>query len=231
MSYHTYKHIVFSRIQETILCKKMNEKVKPKKHKKYNHQQQDNDIHQFHKFLDMVDGSVNTSDYNIPQVHPKPVEPTYSVLEVLKSHLVAPPSLEGVKEELETEPQQQLSEQDDIAVAEEDQLAPVDKNEQCLKNQFGIKILECDENTRTGMGYRTTIELKPIPKSQCADPQVDIVNENLLDVQLADSNGEETLKMPPSSSHSIPASDEPEEAAPLTTHYVDTIVEMEIHRD
>ena len=73
----------------------------------------------------------------------------------------------STKEEPETEPQQQLSEQDDITVtvAEEDQLAPVDKNKQCLNNQFGIEIVECDENIRIGMGYKTTIELKPIPKS------------------------------------------------------------------
>ena len=149
----------------------------------------------------LIDGSVNTNDYNIPQVHPKPVEPTYSVLEVPKPHLVAPPSLDEVKEEPETEPQKQLSEQDDITVAKEDQLASLDKSKQCLNNQFGIGIVECDENTQssgTGMGYRTTIEFKPIPKSQCADPQIDNANENSMDVQ-------RKWKMPPSSSHSVPA--------------------------
>ena len=95
VSYHVCKytnHKVFSRIQETAVCKKLNKMSELRKQKKCNCQSQpDEDVHQFHKLLDMIDRPVNTNDYNIPQVLPKPVEPTYSVVEIPKPHLAPPP--------------------------------------------------------------------------------------------------------------------------------------------
>ena len=124
ISYHVYNytnHKVFSKIQEIAICKKL----KQRKQKRINHEPPpDNNIHRFHELLDMIDHPVNTNDYNIPQVRPKPVEPTYSVVEIPKPYLEPPPPpLEEIEEEPEHEPQQQLSEQDDVTVANENQSA------------------------------------------------------------------------------------------------------------
>ena len=119
--YHAYKHMnqkIFTKIQGSAICIKMRQKLTPKKQKQVNNNHKqvvllDEDIHQFHMLLDMIDRPVNTNDYNIPQIHPQPVEPTQSVVEikepVLARPTVTPPPLEAIKEEdeLETEQQQQ----------------------------------------------------------------------------------------------------------------------------
>ena len=152
ISYHVCKytnHKVFSRIQETAVCKKLNEMSEQGKQKRCNSQPlPDEDIH----------------DYNIPQVLPKPVEPTYSVVEIPKPDLAPPPPpLEEIKEEPEHESQQQLSEQDDVTVVEENQSALmddvivvkenqsalIDEDKVCINNRLGIEIAECDDTTES----------------------------------------------------------------------------------
>ena len=215
ISYHTYKyanHKVFSRIQESVICKKINEKLRLREQKRLSYQPPpaDSDIHQFHQLLDMIDRPVNTNDYNITQVCSKPVEPTYSVVEVPKPHLTPPPPpLEEIREEPEPESQQQLT---------ENQSASISKNKQQLNNSFGIEIAEYDDTTiipGTRMEYSTTFEMKPI---SIVNPQIDIENESTMDVQQDD---EETPEM-------FQASGEPEEAASSTANTFD---EMETDND
>ena len=154
MSYHTYKytkHKTFSRIQEAEVCKKLYESLMPRKQKQCNHQPP-------------------------PEIHPKPVEPTYSVVEMSNFDTEPPPQppLEEIREELEPESQQQPSEQDDVTVAKEKQSALTDVNKQCLNNCSGIEITdECDgtiTNSRTGMDYSTTFDSTSTPKPH-ANPQ------------------------------------------------------------
>ena len=84
--YHTYKHTNQTIIQRSVICIKMKEKLFPQKQKRVdNHRSRvsiDEDIHQFHIFLDMIDRPANTDDYNIPQIQQKPAEPTQSVVEI-----------------------------------------------------------------------------------------------------------------------------------------------------
>ena len=182
ISYHTCKYTnrkMFSRIQ------KFAEKLRPRKPKIVDHQPPpDNDIHQFHKLLDMIDRPINTDDYNIPQVNPQPVEPTYSVVEIPKPHGAPPPLLDDVKEEPELESQQHLGEQDDITVAMENQSALIDENKQCINNCSGIEVAECDGAISclgTERKCSTTItEKEPMHKPH-ANPQTDIASEKLMD--------------------------------------------------
>ena len=207
ITYHVYRHSdrVFSRIQETAVCKKLNEKLKPREQKRCNHQPP-------------------PDDYNIPQVHPKPVETTYSVVEIQKPHLAPPPPLEEVREEPELESQQQLSEQDHIAVAQENQSAGIYTNKQCLNNCSGIEIAECDETTSPGtrMEYSTIFELKSIPQPH-VNPQIDTETNNSMDILRADEEAVEMSQSNDSLSSQrdhvkFPASCEPEEVALPTTH-------------
>ena len=94
------------------------------------------------------------------QVHSKPVEPTYSVVEIPKPHLEPPLPLEEINEEPEHESQQQLSEQDDVTVAKENQSALIDENKLCINNCCGIEIAERDDITTspgTRMEYNTCL--------------------------------------------------------------------------
>ena len=92
--YHTYKHMnqkLFAMIQKTAVCIKIKEWSTPKKQKGINNQEQgpvDEDIHQFHIFLDILDRPANTDDYNIPQNHARPAEPTQSIVEKTKFNVV-----------------------------------------------------------------------------------------------------------------------------------------------
>ena len=241
ISYHVYKYTlsnykVFSRMQKTAICKKL----KQRKQKRINHEPpSDNNIHRFHELLDMIDRPVNTNDYNIPQVRPKPVEPTYSVVEIPKPHLEPPPPpLEEIKEELEHESQQQLSEQDEVTVAKENQSALIDdvtvtvakenlsasinENKLCSDNYLGIEIAECNDTTTSAspgisMEYSTTVEMKLVPKPH-VNPQIDTENGKTMDVKL---DNEEIPEM-------FEAIGEPKQAAPLSAN---TVSEMESHND
>lgn len=65
-------------------------------------------MHHFHEVLDFIDRPANTNDYEIPQVQPKAVEPTQSVVELLKPQLstaTPPPPIEAIVEDLELEPE------------------------------------------------------------------------------------------------------------------------------
>ena len=113
--YHTLQNLctnLYSRVQDTSAVKKLNEKRKQKNLKK-KRIPADVDIHQFNKLLDMIDRPVNTNDYNIPQVKPRPVKPTQSVVELPKQNQASPspPPLEEIREEAEVEAKQQPSEQ------------------------------------------------------------------------------------------------------------------------
>ena len=106
----------------------------------------------------MIDCPVNTNDYNIPQIHPQPVEPTQSVVEikepVLARPTATPPPLEAIKEEneLETEQQQQQEEEEEESQLGASNLIPVTmenleiaKNKPCINNCIGMEISECDD--------------------------------------------------------------------------------------
>ena len=127
--YHTYKHTnqkLSTMIQQSVICIKMKEKLFPQKQKRVdNHRSRvpiDEDIHQFHIFLDMIDYPANTDDYNIPQIQQKPAEPTQSVVEISNPVRAAPATspppqpLEIIKEgaELEAEEGLQESQQDGV---------------------------------------------------------------------------------------------------------------------
>ena len=151
---------LFTLIQGSAICIKIKQKLTPKKQKWVNHKQipVDKDIHQFHLLLNMIDRPVNTSDYNIPQIQPKPVEPTQSVVEIPKPVQAAPvtplpPPLEAIQEEPELESEQQQESQqygiDVIPVTEENLTAEINKNKQCINNCPGIEISECDDTSYT----------------------------------------------------------------------------------
>ena len=224
--YHVYGHKVFSKIQETAIYKTFAEKLNPTIIKKHNNQPPppDNDIHQFHELLNMIDQPVNSNDYNIPQVDLQPAEPTYSVVEVPKPHLAPPsppPQLEEIREEPEPEAQQQLSEQDYIIVAEENQSAMIDENKKYLNNCFGIEISEYD-GTTTSPGIRledsTTFEaLKSTPKPHI-NPQIE--NDSAMDIQPGDEEMPEMFHG--SGVH------KPEEVVP---HTANTVGMVKTHND
>ena len=142
--YHAYKHTnqkLFAVIQASAICIKLTQK----KQKRVNHKPApaDEDIHRFYELLDMIDRPVNTNDYNIPQVKPKPAEPIQSVVEPPKPLLVpaTPPPLEAIKEETEIESEEQVSKHDDInLIPVKNLLTEINNNKQCIS---GIEIAEC----------------------------------------------------------------------------------------
>ena len=88
------------------------------------------------------------NNYNIPQIQPKPVQPTQSVVEISLKSIISPPPLEAIKEktELESE-QQQEREQDGISISpvtEENLATEIDKNKEC--SCPGIEILKRDDS-------------------------------------------------------------------------------------
>ena len=189
MFYHTYKYTMFSRIQNTAVCKRLNNRLKRKRRAHgYQPLPNNDNIHQFHGLLDMIDRPVNTNDYNIPQVRPEPVEPTYSVVEVPKPHPAPPSPHEQIREEAEPESQQQFCEQDDITIAKENQSALTNENNQCLNNCTGMGIAECVD---TIVSPGTKLVVKPTSESH-ANLQD---NDKSLDIQQANSNGESVLEI------------------------------------
>ena len=195
--YHAYRHMnqkLFTMIQGSAICIKMKEKLIPKKQKRVNNHNRvpvDEDIHQFHMLLDMIDRPANTNDYNIPQVQPKPIEPTQSVVEIPKPIQAAPatpppPPLEAIKEEPELEylQQEEESEQDgiDMIPVTENLATEINKNKQCINNCPGIEISECDNtsctNPKNDMEYGCTIlEEKSIPIPH-SNPQINSYSKN-----------------------------------------------------
>ena len=129
----------------------------------------DDDIHQFCELLDIIDCPANTTDYNIPQVDPKPAEPTQSVVELPKSQLApaTPPPQESIEEEPELKTEQQSSKQDgiDIIPFEESLSAEIYENKQCINNYSGIEMEEYNKigNHDTEMEHSTVLTETSIP--------------------------------------------------------------------
>ena len=231
ISHHIYKHAnhrVFLRIQKSAAYTRFNEMLKSRKQKRRNLQPpSDNDNHQFHEILDMVDRHINTNEYNSLQGNQKAVKPTYSVVEIRKPHLAPPPPFEKIRKEPELGSQQQLSEQDDITVADESHSALIFGNKQCINNYSGIEITEYDETTTspgTKIEYGTTFEMESIPRHH-VHTQNDIESDNSLDIQRADEAALEMSQakdnLSPQQDHlKFQASGKPQEFAPFTTHNI-----------
>ena len=179
--YHTLKYLtskLYSRIQETSTIKKVNERLIPSEMKKFDYKPipADDDIHQFNELVDMIDRPVNTNDYNVPQVRPRPTKPTVtqSEVELPKPYLAPPPPppLEEIKEEPEIETEQQASEEDCLIVGEENHSLHINKNKQCINDYCGNEIPEqyniCLAASGTGMECNNKDQLveNSIPNNQ-----------------------------------------------------------------
>ena len=131
----------------------------------------------------MIDCPANTDDYNIPQIQPKPVEPTQSVVEIPYPIRAAPatpppsPPLKAIKKEAELEAEKQLqeSQQDGIdrVPVTENLATEISNNKHCVNNCPEIEISECDntncinpENNRCNI-----LEKNSSPKPH-SNPQV-----------------------------------------------------------
>ena len=108
ISFHACKYTMLSNIQKTKIYEKISTKFQSLREQKRLSTQKpplvETNIHRFHELLDAIDRPVNnTNDYNIPQVHPKPAEPTQSVVELPKPNglLGCPTPLEKITEEPE----------------------------------------------------------------------------------------------------------------------------------
>ena len=150
ISYHAFRYAnqkVYTKVSEKPFYKKGIKKLTPQKktkiHLEHGPIPADNDIHQFHELLDMIDHPVNTKDYRIEE---KPVEPTKSVVELPKPYLAPPPPppLEEIKEEDEQQQNLQLNEEDCITV-EEHHTASINEKKQRINDASGIEIPECDD--------------------------------------------------------------------------------------
>ena len=237
--YHTYKHTnqkLFTMIQGSAIFVKVKEKFSKKKQKKVNHEQvpADDDIHQFYELLDMIDRPVNTNDYNIPQVKPKPAEPTQSVVEPPKPLLVPanPPPLEAIKEEPELESGEQESEQDGTidVIPVENLSQEINKNKQCINSYSGIEIVdsECNNtstNPESEMEHIIILKENSIPKSH-SNPQInnnsdiDQAKEEAMEIPRSDNMDQSSQEVPP-----LPAASGEQEG--VGSHCI--IVEAEIH--
>ena len=150
ISYHAFRYAnqkVYTKVSEKPFYKKGINKLTPQKktkiHLEHGPIPADNDIHQFHELLDMIDHPVNTKDYRVEE---KPVEPTKSVVELPKPYLAPPPPppLEEIKEEDEQQQNLQLNEEDCITV-EEHHTASINEKKQRINDASGIEIPECDD--------------------------------------------------------------------------------------
>ena len=179
--YHTLKYLtskVYSRIQETPTIKKVNKRLIQREKKKFDDKPipADNDIHQFNELVDMIDRPVNTNDYNVPQVRPRPTKSTVtqSEVELPKPYLAPPPPppLEEIKEEPEIETEQQSSEEDRVILGEENHSLHINKNKQCINDYCGMEIPEyyniCLAASGTGMECNNKDQLveNSIPSNQ-----------------------------------------------------------------
>ena len=79
--YHAYKQKMFKR---NAIYIKIKDRLTQEKQKRVNGTliSAGEDILRFHKLLNKIDRPVSTNDYSIPQVKPKPAEPTQSVVEL-----------------------------------------------------------------------------------------------------------------------------------------------------
>ena len=196
-------------IQESTICIKMKERLKQKR---VNHKPvpDDKDIHLFHELLDMIDRSANTNDYNIPQVKPKPTEPTQSVIDLPKP-LQAPAillSLEAIKEEPDLESEGQESEQDgiDVIPVEENLSKEMNKNKQCINNYSKIEIVDskCDNsstNPGTDMEHGTILKLNSISNPN-SNPQfndyskIERAKEEVIELPQSDNRDQKVSQLP-----------------------------------
>ena len=234
--YHVYKHTnqkLSAMIQGSVIFVKVKGLFSKIKQKKVNHEPvpADEDIHQFYELLDMIDRPVNTNDYNIPQVKPKPAEPTQSVVEPPKPLLVPanPPPLEGIKEEPDLESGEEESEQDGIDVIQVENISQeINKNKKSINNYSRIEIVDSEcNNTSTNpeceMEQVIILKENSIPKPH-SNPQInngsDLDKEAAMEIPRSDNmdqSSEEAALLPA-------ASDEQEGVG---SHCV--IVEAEIH--
>ena len=178
----------------------------------------------------MIDHPVKTNDYNIPQIEPKPAEPTQFVVEPLKPlpAPAAPPPLEAIKEEPELESDMQESEQDRISMipVEENLSAKINKNKLCINNCLGIEIAdsECDNDNIISTNPETKDIYIPNPHS---NPQIN----NYSDIK---QSQQEVLEMPQSvnkdqSSQELPPHPAASSELELEIGSRCIIVEAEVH--
>ena len=213
--YHTCKHTnqkLCVMIQESAVCVKIKERMKQKR---VNHKPvpNDKDIHLFHELLDMIDRPANTNDYNIPQVEPKPVKPTQSVIDLPKP-LQAPAtslSLEAIKEEPDLKAEGQESEQCgiDVISVEENLSKEINKNKQCINNYSEIEIVDSkyddiNTNSDTEMEYGTILKENLIPNPN-SNPQfndyskIEQVKEEAIELPRSDNIDQEVPQLPAAS--------------------------------
>ena len=234
--YHVYKHTnqkLSAMIQGSIIFVKVKGKFSKKKQKKVNHEPvpADEDIHQFYELLDMIDRPVNTNDYNIPQVKPKPAEPTQSVVEPPKPLLVPanPPPLEAIKEEPDLESGEEESEQDGIDVIQVENISQeINKNKKSINNHSGVEIVDSEcNNTSTNpeceMEHVIILKENSIPKPH-SNPQFnngsDLDKEAAMEIPRSDNMNQSSEEAAP-----LPAASGEQEG--VGSHCV--IVEAEIH--
>ena len=230
--YHVYKHTnqkLSAMIQGSVIFVKVKRKFSKKKQKKVNHEPvpADEDIHQIYKLLDMIDRPVNTNDYNIPQVKPKPVEPTQSVVEPPKPLLVPanPPPLEAIKEEPDLESGEEESEQYGIDVIQVENISQeINKNKKSINNYSGVEIVDSEcNNTSTNPEYEVehVIILKgnSIPKPQIHNGS-DLDKEEAMEMDRSDNMDQSSEEAAP-----LPAASGEKEG--FGSHCI--IVEAEIH--
>ena len=234
--YHTYKHTnqkLFTMIQGSVIFVKVKGKFSKKKQKKVNHEPvpADEDIHQFYELLDMIDRPVNTNDYNIPQVKPKPVVPTQTVIEPPKPLLVPanPPPLEAIKEEPDLDSGEQESEQDGIDVIQVENISQeINKDKQCINIYSGIEIVDSEcNNTSTNpeceVEHIIILKGNLIPKPH-SNPQIhngsDLDKEEAIEIPRSDNMVQSSEEAAP-----LPAASGEQEG--VGSHCI--IVEAEIH--
>ena len=227
---------LFTMIQGSVIFVKVKGKFSKKKQKKVNHEPvpADDDIHQFYELLDMIDRPVNTNDYNIPQVKPKPVVPTQSVVEPPKPLLVPanPSPMEAIKEEPELESGERESEQDDTidVIPVENVSQEINKHKQCINNYSGIEIVdsECNNtstNPESEMEHIIILKENSIPKPH-SNPQInnnsniDQAKEEAMEIPRSDNMDQSSQEVPP-----LPAASGEQER--VGSHCI--IVEAEIH--
>ena len=228
--YHTLKYLtskLYFRIQETSTIKKVNERLISKEKKKFDDKPipADDDIHQFNELVDMIDRPVNTNDYNVSQVRPRPTKPTVSKSEVElpKPYLAPPPPppLEEIKEEPEIETEQQASEEDHVILGEENHSLHINKNKQCINDYCGMEIPEhyniCLAASGTGMECNNKDQLVENPIS---NNQITVEVEVHFSMDGGKSVEEETTVTPPidtdsqQSESTAPESTSPQFTAP-----------------
>ena len=169
--------------------------------------------------LDIIDHPANIDNYkiNFPQIQPRTVKPTQSVMEIPKPVQAAPATppplpLEAIEEdpELEPEKQEEESQQGEIDMIPliENVATEISKNKQCINNSPGIEISEYDDtnfiNPGNSMEYSCIIpNEKSIPKPH-HNAQVNIysdiksIKEETLEMTQSDDKGQSSQKVPPS---------------------------------